>query len=118
MSSSPYHQTASKDKEGRSSVPEVKLWKVVDGGEMDGLVGVFEEFLDDLLEPVEESESARHIMLFFPVSRQAQEKHDLVDVNDFLGGQIAYLKDNDYRLYFEIRADKPTLEEVSNPEDL
>jgi hypothetical protein len=118
MSSSPYQRITPKDKEEYQSAPEARLWKVVDGGEMDGLVGVFEDFLDELLEPVDGCENAVHIMLFFPVSRQAQEKYELVGVNDFLGGQVAYLRDNNYRLYFEIRADKPTLEEVSNPEDL
>ena len=114
MEPSPYHRANAK---GLVSKQGPTYWRVVDGGEVDGMVGVFEDYLDASLEPTENESEVVYIMLFFPVSRRDQEEHDMTDVTEFLGGQVAYLRENNCRLYFETKLNPPVLEEV-NPEDL
>lgn len=84
---------------------------------MDGLIGVLEDLLDINLDPVDRGVDPEFIMLFFPVSRIAQEKHGMVGANDYIGGIIGLLRDNNYRMTFEYKNGSPELEGV-DPEEI
>ncbi len=116
MNASPYQPPP--DKTGLpTGFTSGSLWRVVDEGEMDGLIGVFEDLLDANMDPVDRGEAPMFVLLFFPVSRNAQEKHGMVGANDYIGGIIGLLRDNNYRMSFDYKAGSPELEEV-NPEEL
>lgn len=88
-----------------------RLWRVIDGGELDGFVGVFEDLLDADLNPAEKEEDVKFMLLYFPTSRKQQIAHGLLEVNDFFVGTLEYLGENRHRICFDVSGEEVGVEE-------
>lgn len=77
------------------------LLRVCDGGSLDGLIGVVDEFLDASYEAVEAGGHYVFLQLYFPLTERGQSKHGLVGVNDFLPDSLEILRESRGRHAFE-----------------
>lgn len=88
------------------------VFRVVESGEWEGLLGLFEGFLDADLGSVEELPEDGFVQLFFPVGPSAQRKYGLYGVNDYPSGVLAQLRDLSFVYHFRKDAIEP-----ADPED-
>jgi hypothetical protein len=87
--------------------------EVTEVGEWEGLIGLFECFLDADLNQVDQKVEGGRVQLFFPVSLKTQQKYGLMGVNDYSSNVLALLHQHNFLYHF----DEKHLDPV-NPEEL
>jgi hypothetical protein len=57
--------------------------RVATTDEWEDLIGIIEEFLDSNLDPIDEPQQGGKCLVYFPISRRAQQSCNLAGVNDY-----------------------------------